>query len=221
MKIKHKIIIFLLINFCLIRNLWAEVKIEKIVPQIIDNSASTPTESVNNIQNNLAIDSIIDQTINAYPINPKNDKIRANNFGVGFSVGKKIAMKNLINSLAEKDEYFQNKFILAELFFNKKLYKKSTKNNMEIDAMQGFRSGLGSDFNNFNLAITSNIFTANYKINSSKNSKNLFLLFGVSTGYKLNKNLDLRCNIISSFGQKIKAFNNNLNNLDLSLAINF
>jgi hypothetical protein len=43
---------------------------------------------------------------------------------------------------------------------------------------------------------------------------------GFSAGYKLNKKIDMRLNIISSFGQKIRAFNNNFNNFDLSMAIN-
>ena len=37
MKIKYKILIFFQIYFCILNDSWAEVKIEKVVPPIIDN----------------------------------------------------------------------------------------------------------------------------------------------------------------------------------------
>ena len=107
------------------------------------------------------------------------------------------------------------------MFFNKNIIKHSKRKSLEIDSLQGVRLGYGSNYDNFHLALTSNIFTANSSSNSSNNYRNLYLLFGLSGGYKLNKNFDLRCNIISSLGQKIKDFRNNFNNFDISMAFNF
>lgn len=257
MKIKYKILIFFLIHCWILNDSWAEVKIEKVVPPIIDNVTpvvpdivSPPTtdnvapvapdpvsppitdnftpvapDNVNTSTTDNAVDkTVIDSKINAsmtgYAFDPKLNKINSNNFAIGISLGKKFEANNLFNFSEKYSEYFENKFILAELFFNKNIDKKSTKRKMEINSLQGFRSGFGSNFKNINLMITSNIFYANLSPNPSKNNRNLLLLMGFSAGYKLNKKIDLRLNIISSFGQKIRAFNNNFNNFDLSMAIN-
>jgi hypothetical protein len=156
-----------------------------------------------------------------YVFDPKVSKINPNNFALGISLGRKFEANNLFNFSEKYNEFFRNKFILAELFYNKNISKKLTTTKIEIDSLQGFRSGFGINFNNIHLIITSNIFTTNLSQNKSNNNKNLLFLFGVTAGYKLNKNIDLRCNIISSFGQKIRAFNNNFNNFDISMAFNF
>ena len=257
MKIKYKILIFFQIYFCILNDSWAEVKIEKVVPPIIDivtpvvpDNSNPPTtdnvvpvipditnppatdnvvpiapDNVNTSTADNAVDkAVIDSKINASmtgdSFDPKLSKINPNNFAIGISFGKKFEANNLFNFSEKYSEYFENKFILAELFFNKNIDKKSTKRKMEIDSLQGFRSGFGSNFKNINLIITTNIFSANLTPNPSNNNRNLLLLMGLSAGYKLNKKIDLRLNIISSFGQKIRAFNNNFNNFDLSMAIN-
>lgn len=226
MKIKYKILIFFQIYFCILNDSWAEVKIEKVVPPIIDNVIPVAPDNVNTLTTDNSLDkTVIDSKINATmkgdSFNPEISKIGPNNYAIGISFGKKFEANNLFNFSEKYSEYFKNKFILAELFFNKNINKKSAKRKIEIDSLQGFRSGFGSNFNNIHLVITSNIFSANLSPNPSNNNRNLLLLLGLSAGYKLNKKIDLRLNIISSFGQKIKAFNNNFNNLDLSMAINF
>jgi hypothetical protein len=241
MKIKYKILIFFLIHCCILNDSWAEVKIEKVVPPIIDNvtpvapdPVSPPTTDnvapvtpdivnppiTDNTLDKIVIDSKINASMRGYAFDPELSKINPNNFAIGISLGKKFEANNLYNFSEKYSEYFKNKFILAELFFNKNINKKSTKRKIEIDSLQGFRSGFGSNFKNINLLITSNIFSANLSPNLSNNNRNLLLLMGFSAGYKLNKKIDLRLNIISSFGQKIRAFNNNFNNFDLSMAIN-
>jgi hypothetical protein len=241
MKIKYKILIFFLIHCCILNDSWAEVKIEKVVlpiidnvtpvvpdpvsPPIIDNVAPVTPDIVNppitdNTLDKIVIDSKINASMRGYAFDPELSKINPNNFAIGISLGKKFEANNLYNFSEKYSEYFKNKFILAELFFNKNINKKSTKRKIEIDSLQGFRSGFGSNFKNINLLITSNIFSANLSPNLSNNNRNLLLLMGFSAGYKLNKKIDLRLNIISSFGQKIRAFNNNFNNFDLSMAIN-
>jgi hypothetical protein len=241
MKIKYKILIFFLIHCCILNDSWAEVKIEKVVPPIIDNvtpvapdPVSPPTTdnvapvtpdivnppTTDNKLDKIVIDSKINASMRGYAFDPELSKINPNNFAIGISLGKKFEANNLYNFSEKYSEYFKNKFILAELFFNKNINKKSTKRKIEIDSLQGFRSGFGSNFKNINLLITSNIFSANLSPNLSNNNRNLLLLMGFSAGYKLNKKIDLRLNIISSFGQKIRAFNNNFNNFDLSMAIN-
>ena len=242
MKIKYKILIFFQIYFCILNDSWAEVKIEKVVPPIIDivtpvapdNSNPPATDNVvpvvpDNV-NTSTTDSALDKTVIDSKINesmkgesfdPQLKKISANNYAIGISFGKKFEANNLFNFSEKYSEYFNNKFILAELFYNKNINKKTSRTKIEIDSLQGFRSGFGSNFNNIHLIITSNIFTANLSQNPSKNNKNLLFLLGLSAGCKLNKKIDLRLNIISSFGQKVRAFNNNFNNFDLSMAINF
>jgi hypothetical protein len=242
MKIKYKILIFFQIYFCILNDLWAEVKIEKVVPPIIDivtpimpenpnppatdNVAPVAPDNVNTSTTDNALDkTVIDSKINASmkgeSFDPQLKKISANNYAIGISFGKKFEANNLYNFSEKYSEYFNNKFILAELFYNKNIDKKTSQKNIEIDSLRGFRSGFGSNFNNIHLIITSNIFSANLSPNPSKNNRNLLLLFGVTGGYKLNKKIDLRLNIISSFGQKVRVFNNNFNNFDLSMAINF
>ena len=258
MKIKYKILIFFQIYFCILNDSWAEVKIEKVVPPIIDNitpvapdNSNPPatdnvvpvvpditnppatdnvapiapdnvnTSTADNILDKTVIDSKINASMKGDSFDPELKKISPNNYAIGISFGKKFEAKNLFNFSEKYSEYFENKFILAELFFNKNINKKKSRKNIEIDSLRGFRSGFGSNFNNIHLIITSNIFTANLSQNKSNNNKNLLFLLGLSAGYKLNKKIDLRCNIISSFGQKVRAFNNNFNNFDLSMAINF
>ena len=258
MKIKYKILIFFQIYFCILNDLWAEVKIEKVVPPIIDivtpvapdnpnppatdsvvpvipditNPPATDnvvpiapdnvnTSTVDNTLDKTVIDSKIKASMTGDSFDPELKKISANNYAIGISFGKKFEANNLLNFSEKYSEYFNNKFILAELFFNKNINKKTSRKNIEIDSLRGFRSGFGSNFNNIHLVITSNIFSANLSPNPSKNNRNLLLLFGVTGGYKLNKKIDLRLNIISSFGQKVRVFNNNFNNFDLSMAINF
>jgi hypothetical protein len=241
MKIKNKILIFFLIHCWILNDSWAEVKIEKVVLPIIDNVTPVVPDPVippttdnvapvtpdivnppitDNTLDKTVIDSKINSSMTGYVFDPELSKINPNNFAIGISLGKKFEANNLFNFSEKYSEYFKNKFILAELFFNKNINKKSTKRKIEIDSLQGFRSGFGSNFNNINLMITSNIFSANLSPNPSNNNRNLLLLMGFSAGYKLNKTIDLRLNIISSFGQKIRAFNNNFNNFDLSMAIN-
>ena len=207
---KYKIITFFLIHFCFLNNALAEVKIENIAPIVTDNNQD---KAINN--------SKLDPSMMGDYVNPNDDKVSLNNFAIGLSFGKKIEANNLLNFSKKYDEYFKNKFVLAELFFNKNIIKHSKRKSLEIDSLQGFRLGYGSNYNNFHLALTSNIFSANSNSNSSNNYRNLYFLLGVSGGYKLNKNFDLRCNIISSFGQKIKDFRNNFNNFDISMAFNF
>ena len=207
---KYKIITFFLIHFCFLNNALAEVKIENIAPIVTDNNQD---KAINN--------SKLDPSMMGDYVNPNDDKVSLNNFAIGLSFGKKIEANNLFNFSKKYDEYFKNKFVLAELFFNKYIIKHSKRKSLEIDSLQGFRLGYGSNYNNFHLALTSNIFSANSSSNSSNNYRNLYFLFGASGGYKLNKNFDLRCNIISSFGQKIKDFRNNFNNFDISMAFNF
>ena len=207
---KYKIITFFLIHFCFSNNALAEVKIENIAPIVTDNNQD---KAINN--------SKLDPSMMGDYVNPNDDKVSLNNFAIGLSFGKKIEANNLLNFSKKYDEYFKNKFVLAELFFNKNIIKHSKRKSLEIDSLQGFRLGYGSNYNNFHLALTSNIFSANSSSNSSNNYRNLYFLLGVSGGYKLNKNFDLRCNIISSFGQKIKDFRNNFNNFDISMAFNF
>jgi hypothetical protein len=258
MKIKYKILIFFQIYFCILNDLWAEVKIEKVVPPIIDivtpvapdnpNPPATDnvapvgpditnppaidnvgpiapdnvnTSTTDNTLDKTVIDSKINESIKGESFDPELKKISANNYAIGISFGKKFEANNLYNFSEKYSEYFNNKFILAELFYNKNIDKKTSQKNIEIDSLRGFRSGFGSNFNNIHLIITSNIFSANLSPNPSKNNRNLLLLFGVTGGYKLNKKIDLRLNIISSFGQKVRVFNNNFNNFDLSMAINF
>lgn len=241
MKIKYKILIFFLIHCCILNDSWAEVKIEKVDPPIIDNvtpvvpdPVSPPTTDnvapvtpdivnppiADNALEKTVIDSKINSSMTGYAFDPELSKINPNNFAIGISLGKKFEANNLFNFSEKYSEYFKNKFILAELFFNKNINRKSTIGKIEIDSLQGFRSGFGSNLKNINLLITSNIFSANLRPNPSNNNRNLLLLMGFSAGYKLNKKIDLRLNIISSFGQKIRAFNNNFNNFDLSVAIN-
>ena len=257
MKIKYKILIFFQIYFCILNDSWAEVKIEKVVPPIIDNitpvapdNSNPPatdnvvpvvpditnppatdnvvpvvpdnvnTSTTDSALDKTVIDSKINESIKGESFDPQLKKISANNYAIGISFGKKFEANNLFNFSEKYSEYFKNKFILAELFFNKNINKKTSRKNIEIDSLKGFRSGFGSNFNNINLIITSNIFTANLSQNKSNNNKNLLFLLGLSAGYKLNKKIDLRLNIISSFGQKVRAFNNNFNNFDLSMAIN-
>ena len=265
MKIKYKILIFLLINCLILNDLWAEVKIEKVNPPIVDNVTPvapdivsppitdnvtpvapdpvsplitdnvTPvapdivnppiTDNLNNSTTDNApektvIDSKINSSMTGYAFDPKVSKINPNNFALGISLGKKFEANNLYNFSEKYSEYFKNKFILAELFYNKNINKKSTTTKIEIDSLQGFRSGFGTSYNKFHWLITSNIFSASLSPNSSNNKRNIIYLMGFSAGYKLNKQIDLRLNIISSFGQKIRTFNNNFNNFDLSMAIN-
>ena len=207
---KYKIITFFLIHFCFLNNALAEVKIENIAPIVTDNNQD---KAINN--------SKLDPSMMGDYVNPNDDKVSLNNFAIGLSFGKKIEANNFLNFSQKNKEYFKNKFVLAELFFNKNIMKNSKRKSLEIDSLQGVRLGYGSNYNNFHLALTSNIFSANSNSNSSNNYRNLYFLFGVSGGYKLNKNFDLRCNIISSFGQKIKDFRNNFNNFDISMAFNF
>ena len=207
---KYKIITFFLIHFCFSNNALAEVKIENIAPIVTDNN-----------QDKAIIDSKLDPSMMGDYVNPNDDKVSLNNFAIGLSFGKKIEANNLLNFSQKYKEYFKNKFVLAELFFNKNIIKHSKRKSLEIDSLQGLRLGYGSNYNNFHLALTSNIFSANSSSNSSNNYRNLYFLLGVSGGYKLNKNFDLRCNIISSFSQKIKDFRNNFNNFDISMAFNF
>ncbi len=207
---KYKIITFFLIHFCFLNNALAEVKIENIAPIVTDNNQD---KAINN--------SKLDPSMMGDYVNPNDDKVSLNNFAIGLSFGKKIEANNFLNFSQKYKEYFKNKFVLAELFFNKNIMNNSKRKSLEIDSLQGFRLGYGSNYNNFHLALTSNIFTANSSSNSSNNYRNLYFLFGASGGYKLNKNFDLRCNIISSFGQKIKDFRNNFNNFDISMAFNF
>ena len=247
MKIKYKILIFFQIYFCILNDSWAEIRIEKVVAPIIDNvtpvvpdNPSPPinvtpvvpdnvapvapdnvnTSTADNALDKTVIDSKINASMKGDSFDPELKKISPNNYAIGISFGKKFEAKNLFNFSEKYSEYFENKFILAELFFNKNINKKKSRKNIEIDSLQGFRSGFGSNFNNIHLVITSNIFTANLSQNKSNNNKNLLFLLGLSAGYKLNKKIDLRLNIISSFGQKVRAFNNNFNNFDLSMAIN-
>jgi hypothetical protein len=241
MKIKNKILIFFLIHCCILNDSWAEVKIEKVVPPIIDNVTPVAPDPVSppiidnitpvvpdNVNTPIAdnalektvIDSKINSSMTGYAFDPELSKINPNNFAIGISLGKKFEANNLFNFSEKYSEYFENKFILAELFFNKNINRKSTIGKIEIDSLQGFRSGFGSNFKNINLLITTNIFSASLRPNPSNNNRNLLLLMGFSAGYKLNKKIDLRLNIISSFGQKVRAFNNNFNNFDLSMAIN-
>lgn len=207
---KYKIITFFLIHFCFLNNALAEVKIENIAPIVTDNNQD---KAINN--------SKLDPSMMGDYVNPNDDKVSLNNFAIGLSFGKKIEANNFLNFSQKYKEYFKNKFVLAELFFNKNIMNNSKRKSLEIDSLQGLRLGYGSNYNNFHLALTSNIFTANSSSNSSNNYRNLYFLFGASGGYKLNKNFDLRCNIISSFGQKIKDFRNNFNNFDISMAFNF
>ncbi len=207
---KYKIITFFLIHFCFSNNALAEVKIENIAPIVTDNNQD---KAINN--------SKLDPSMMGDYVNPNDDKVSLNNFAIGLSFGKKIEANNLLNFSQKYKEYFKNKFVLAELFFNKNIMNNSKRKSLEIDSLQGLRLGYGSNYNNFHLALTSNIFSANSSSNSSNNYRNLYFLLGVSGGYKLNKNFDLRCNIISSFGQKIKDFRNNFNNFDISMAFNF
>ncbi len=242
MKIKYKILIFFQIYFCILNDSWAEVKIEKVVPPIIDivtpvapdnpnplatdNVAPVVPDNVNTSTTDNTLDkTVIDSKINASmkgdSFDPELKKISANNYAIGISFGKKFEVNNLLNFSEKYSEYFNNKFILAELFYNKNINKKTSRKKIEIDSLRGFRSGFGSNFKNIHLIITSNIFTANLIQNPSNNNKNLLFLLGLSAGYKINKKIDLRLNIISSFGQKVRAFNSNFNNFDLSMAINF
>ena len=207
---KYKIITFFLIHFCFLNNALAEVKIENIAPIVTDNNQD---KAINN--------SKLDPSMMGDYVNPNDDKVSLNNFAIGLSFGKKIEANNFLNFSQKYKEYFKNKFVLAELFFNKNIMNNSKRKSLEIDSLQGLRLGYGSNYNNFHLALTSNIFSANSSSNSSNNYRNLYFLFGASGGYKLNKNFDLRCNIISSFGQKIKDFRNNFNNFDISMAFNF
>ena len=207
---KYKIITFFLIHFCFSNNALAEVKIENIAPIVTDNNQD---KAINN--------SKLDPSMMGDYVNPNDDKVSLNNFAIGLSFGKKIEANNFLNFSQKYEEYFKNKFVLAELFFNKNIMNNSKRKSLEIDSLQGLRLGYGSNYNNFHLALTSNIFSANSSSNSSNNYRNLYFLLGVSGGYKLNKNFDLRCNIISSFGQKIKDFRNNFNNFDISMAFNF
>ena len=210
MNKKYKVITFFLIHFCFLNNALAEVKIENINPSVTDNN-----------QDKALIDSKFGPSMKGNYVNPNDDKVSLNNFAIGLSFGKKIEANNFLNFSQKYEEYFKNKFVLAELFFNKNIMNNSKRKSLEIDSLQGLRLGYGSNYNNFHLALTSNIFSANSSSNSSNNYRNLYFLFGVSGGYKLNKNFDLRCNIISSFGQKIKDFRNNFNNFDISMAFNF
>ena len=210
MNKKYKVITFFLIHFCFLNNALAEVKIENINPSVTDNN-----------QDKALIDSKFGPSMKGNYVNPNDDKVSLNNFAIGLSFGKKIEANNLLNFSQKNNEYFKNKFVLAELFFNKNIMNNSKRKSLQIDSLQGVRLGYGSNYNNFHLALTSNIFSANSNSNSSNNYRNLYFLFGVSGGYKLNKNFDLRCNIISSFGQKIKDFRNNFNNFDISMAFNF
>lgn len=210
MNKKFKVITFFLIHFCFLNNALAEVKIENTTPGLTDNN-----------QDKAVIDSKLGPSMKGNYVNPNDDKVSLNNFAIGLSFGKKIEVNNLLNFSQKYNEYFKNKFVLAELFFNKNIMNNSKRKNLKINSLQGVRLGYGSNYNNFHLALTSNILTANSSSNSSNNYRNLYFLFGVSGGYKLNKNFDLRCNIISSFGQKIKDFRNNFNNFDISMAFNF
>ena len=248
MKIKYKILIFFQIYFCILNDSWAEIRIEKVVAPILDNvtpvvpdNPSPPinvtpvvpdnvapvapdnvnTSTADNALDKTVIDSKINASMKGDSFDPELKKISANNYAIGISFGKKFEANNLLNFSEKNSEYFKNKFILAELFYNKNINKKTSQKNIEIDSLQGFRSGFGSNFKNIHLIITSNIFTANLSQNKSNNNKNLLFLLGLSAGYKLNKKIDLRLNIISSVGKKIRAFNNNINNFDLSMAINF
>ena len=234
MNKKYKALTFFLLHFCFLNNALAEVKIENIAPPIIDNvtpvapdkpnppaTDNVPPLEPDNALDKTVIDSKINSSMKGDSFDPELKKISPNNYAIGISFGKKFEANNLFNFSEKYSEYFKNKFFLAELFFNKNINKKSIRKNIEIDSLKGFRSGFGSNFSNIHLAVTSNIFTANLSQNSSKNNRNLLFLFGVTGGYKLNKNIDLRCNIISSFGQKIRAFNNNFNNFDISMAFNF
>ena len=218
MNKKYKILTFFLIHFCFLNNALAEVKVENIAPIIVDNNVPAITDSN---QSKTVIDSKIDASMTGYYVNPNEDKASLNNFAIGVSFGKKIDAKNLINFSQKHSEYLKNKFLLAELFYNKNIIKNSKNKSLKIDSLQGLRLGFGGNYDDFNLALTSNIFTTNSSSNSSNNYRNLYFLFGVSGGYKLNKNFDLKCNIISSFGQKIKNFRNNFNNFDISMAFNF
>ena len=218
MNKKYKILTFFLIHFCFLNNALAEVKVENIAPIIVDNNVPAITD---NNQSKTVIDSKIDASMTGYYVNPNEDKASLNNFAIGVSFGKKIDAKNLINFSQKYSEYLKNKFLLAELFYNKNIIKNSKNKSLKIDSLQGLRLGFGGNYDDFNLALTSNIFTTNSSSNSSNNYRNLYFLFGVSGGYKLNKNFDLKCNIISSFGQKIKNFRNNFNNFDISMAFNF
>ena len=144
---KYKIITFFLIHFCFLNNALAEVKIENIAPIVTDNNQD---KAINN--------SKLDPSMMGDYVNPNDDKVSLNNFAIGLSFGKKIEANNLLNFSKKYDEYFKNKFVLAELFFNKNIIKHSKRKSLEIDSLQGLRLGYGSNYNNFHLALTSNIF---------------------------------------------------------------
>ena len=210
MKKHYKILTLFLICFCFANQALAEIKIENVAPVVIEDIASKTR-----------IDSKIDISSAQIYVESKPNKSNLNNFAIGASIGKKFETKKFQFSSSKLENFFDDKFILSELFFNKNIIKNSSKNNLNIDYLCGFRAGFGKNFGNVHLILNSAISSLNTTTLSGKNNRNLLFLSGFTLGYELNKNFDIRVNIMTSIFKKISDLKRNFNNFDASIAFNF
>ena len=210
MKKHYKILTLFLICFCVTNQALAEVKIENVAPVAVEDIASKTK-----------IDSKIDISSAQIYVESKPNKSNLNNFAIGTSIGKKFETNKLQFSSSKLENFFDDKFILSELFFNKNIIKNSSKNNLNMNSLCGFRAGFGKDFGNVHLILNSAISSLNTTTLSGKNDRNLLFLLGLALGYELNKNFDLRLNIMTSTFKKISDLKQNFNNFDASIAFNF
>ena len=210
MKKHYKILTLFLICFCVAKQALAEVKIENVAPVAVEDIASKTR-----------IDSKIDISSAQIYVESKPNKSNLNNFAIGASIGKKFETNKLQFSSSKLENFFDDKFILSELFFNKNIIKNSSKNNLNMNSLCGFRAGFGKDFGNVHLILNSAISSLNTTTLSVKNNRNLLFLLGLALGYELNKNFDIRFNIMTSTFKKISNLKQNFNNFDASIAFNF
>lgn len=210
MKKHYKILTFFLICFCLANQALAEVKIENVAPVVIEDIASKTR-----------IDSKIDISSAQVYDESKPNKSNLNNFAIGASIGKKFETKKFQFSSSKLENFFDDKLILSELFFNKNIIKNSSKNNLNIDSLCGFRAGFGKDFGNVHLILNSAISSLNTTSLNGKSNRNLLFVSGFTLGYELNKNFDIRFNIMTSIFKKTSDLKRNFNNFDVSIAFNF
>jgi len=226
MKIFYKILIILSINFYSTNYAFAEVKIENINPLIIDNVVPIQNTNINSPivdsnQDKTVIDSKIDLSSTQIYQDSNSNKSSINNFALGISFGKKIEIKNWHFDSPKFANFFDDKFILTELFMNKNIIKNSSPNNLNVDSLYGFRCGFGKDFGDLHLIFNSALSSLHTTNLIGNTKRNFLILLGLSGGYEINKNIDIRLNILTSALKKNSNLNQIFNNFDLSVAFNF
>ena len=226
MKICYKLLLPFLIYFYIANKALAEVKIENVIPPITENVAPIPDTNINSPiadinQDKTVINSKVDLSSMQIYQEPKSNKSNINNFAIGTAIGKKIKINKLHFFSPNFENFFEDKFLLAELFYNKNIIKNSFKNNLNIDSLYGFRSGFGKDFGDVHLILNSAFSLLNISTLGGDNKRNFLFLLGLTSGYELNKNFDIRLNIMTSAFRNNSNLNQIFNNFDLSIGFNF